>query len=225
MSDRPTDILIFGAGFGTRMAPLTDTMPKPLIPVAGAPLIDHAIRQADEAGLNIHVNAHYHADQMVAHLPDHVTTHIEHPDILETGGGLKAALPLMKGGPVMTLNSDAVWRGPNPLQLLLDGWQPHMAALLLLVPIAQTVGYTRAGNFALGPKGGLTRSAAGEVYTGAQIIRREAVNAVSDRAFSLNKAWDTLLDAGSIYGVTYPGHWADVGTPDGIPLAEAMLDV
>ncbi len=223
MSDQPTDILIFGAGFGTRMAPLTDSLPKPLIPVAGRPLIDHAI--ALTPGLNLHVNAHYHADQMVAHLQNRATVHIEDPDILDTGGGLKAALPKMHGDCVMTLNSDAVWNGPNPLDVLRDAWRPDMDALLLLVPLAQTVGYSRSGNFAMGNDNTLSRSTSGQVFTGAQVIRRDVVNVIADAAFSLNKVWDVLLAKGTMCGVSYAGQWADVGTPAGIPLAEAMLDV
>ena len=133
MSDAITDILIFGAGFGTRMAPLTNDKPKPLVSVSGAPLMDHATRLADEADLNIHVNAHYRAAQLQDHLRDDITLHIEAPDVLDTGGGLKSALPGMSGQTVATLNSDAVWAGPNPLQVLLAAWQPHMIGLLLFM--------------------------------------------------------------------------------------------
>ncbi|WP_298361538.1 nucleotidyltransferase family protein [uncultured Litoreibacter sp.] len=225
MPESATDILIFGAGFGTRMAPLTETTPKPLIEVAGAPLIDHAIGLARDLALNIHVNAHYLAEQMVAHLPPTITTHVEYPDILDTGGGLKSALPKMHGEAVVTLNSDAVWSGPNPLGILLDAWRDDMSALLLLVPVEQTVGYARKGNFILGQDGSLSRSPDGQVYTGAQIIRRDVVAAHPGRVFSLNAVWDRLLGEGKVAGVTYPGRWADVGTPSGIPLAEAMLNV
>lgn len=223
MSDAPTDILIFGAGFGTRMAPLTDTMPKPMVPVAGRPLINHAIGLCE--GLNIHVNAHYRADQLVAHLPNRITTHVEHPDILDTGGGLKAALPTMSGETVLTLNSDAVWKGPNPLDVLIAAWKPNMDALLLLVPIAQTIGFSRGGDFSLDQDGHLIRSPDGQVYTGAQIVRRDAVLNIQDEVFSFNVVWNTLSEKGTIFGVGYQGTWADVGTPKGIPLAEAMLGV
>ncbi|MDA8746607.1 nucleotidyltransferase family protein [Litoreibacter sp.] len=223
MSERPSDILIFGAGFGTRMAPLTDTMPKPLIKVAGAPLIDHAIQFADQMQLTIHVNAHYRAAQLRDHLRGTIKVHIETPDILDTGGGLKAALASMNGDVVATLNSDAIWRGPNPLSLLLDAWQPHMNCLLLLVPLAQTTGYVRDGNFLRDSQNRVTRSAEGHVYTGAQLIRRDAVQSHPDTVFSLNDIWDKLLVERTLYGITYPGEWADVGTPEGIGLAEHML--
>ncbi|MEM7470292.1 MAG: nucleotidyltransferase family protein [Pseudomonadota bacterium] len=223
MPDTKRDIMIFAAGFGTRMAPLTDAQPKPLIKVAGTPLIDHAIAMAEEAASQIHVNAHYRADQLEAHLPDKITTHIETPDILDTGGGLKAALPKMQGDSVFTLNPDAIFAGPNPIQLLTDAWQDHMEALLLIIPLTQTVGYTRPGSFSQDPNGALRYDPAGLAYTGAQIIRRTVVEEVKEPVFSLTKVWQGLLDRKTAFGVTYPGRWADVGTPDGIALAEEML--
>jgi len=223
MSEPLSDILIFGAGFGTRMAPLTDSLPKPLVPVAGKPLIDHALELARAGGLSPHVNAHYRAAQMQAHLPADVTLHIEAPEVLETGGGLKAALPKMAGDPVGTLNSDAVWQGPNPLALLRAAWRPEMEALLLLVPVPQTVGFTGGGDFLTDPTGRITRDKTGAVYTGAQLIRRSAFDGAPEGAFSLNLIWDMLLKRGTLFGMPYPGRWADVGTPAGIPLAEEML--
>lgn len=216
--------MIFGAGFGTRMAPLTDAMPKPLIPVSGRPLVDHALALAREASLRCHVNAHYRAAQLAAHLPVDVECHVEAPDILDTGGGLKAALPAMEGRAVMTLNSDALWAGPNPLSLLQSAWDARdMQALLLLVPVSQTVGYQRAGNFSMDAKGRLGRDPEGYVFTGAQIIDRQVILEHPETVFSMNAVWDGLIEAGTCYGTVYPGRWADVGTPGAIPLAEAML--
>ncbi|MEM6408610.1 MAG: nucleotidyltransferase family protein [Pseudomonadota bacterium] len=223
MSDALRDIMIFAAGFGTRMAPLTDTRPKPLIEVAGTPLIDHAIEIARGRTNEIHVNAHYRAAQLADHLPSHVNLHVESPDILDTGGGLKAALPQMQGESLFTLNSDAVFAGPNPLDILANGWQNHMDALLLLVPVVQTVGYTRPGSFSVALSGALTVDENGLAYTGAQILKRKVVDRVQDKVFSLRAVWDRLLQDETAFGVTYPGRWADVGTPDGIPLAEGML--
>jgi MurNAc alpha-1-phosphate uridylyltransferase len=223
MTERPSDILIFAAGFGTRMAPLTDAMPKPMIPVAGRPLIDHALGLAQEAGLTTHVNAHYRADQLQSHLPPSVTCHVEQPAILDTGGGLKSALPQMAGEAVFTLNSDAIWAGPNPLNILAAGWRPSMSALLLLVPIPQTVGYTRDGDFAQSETGRIRFQKGGQVYTGAQIMRRDVVLDHPGDVFSMLAMWDALIVGGGAYGITYPGRWADVGTPEAIPLAEAML--
>lgn len=205
------------------MAPLTDTKPKPLIKVAGQALIDHALGLATDAGLKQHVNAHYHADQMQTHLPKEVTLHVESPDILDTGGGLKAALAKMQGDVVATLNSDAVWLGPNPLKILKSAWRPDMQCLLLLVPLEHTTGYTRDGNFAIGDRKTLTRNSTGQVYTGAQMIRRDVVLSQPQTVFSLNAVWDHLLVRDGLFGVTYSGEWADVGTPEGIGQAEAML--
>ncbi len=223
MSDPVSDILIFGAGFGTRMAPLTNDTPKPLIRVANKALIDHAIGLANQAQLTCHVNAHYLAEQMRDHLSDDVTVHVECPDILDTGGGLKNALPHMAGDIVATLNSDAIWSEQNPLDILMSAWKPQMSGLLLTVPIDQTVGYSRSGNFEFTTDSQLLRSESGQVYTGAQLIRKEVVLAHSEPKFSLNTVWDKLIQTGGLYGVSYSGRWADVGTPAGIELAEDML--
>ncbi|MCY4333533.1 MAG: nucleotidyltransferase family protein [Litoreibacter sp.] len=223
MSEPKRDIMIFAAGFGTRMAPLTDAMPKPLIKVAGVTLIDHAVAMARGHTREIHVNAHYRAEQLADHLPGDVVIHIEHPAILDTGGGLKAALPQMRGTSVFALNSDAVFTGPNPLQVLNDAWQDHMEALLLLIPLARTVGYTRPGSFVQDQDGALVVDDAGLAYTGAQIIRREVVEQTEGDVFSLWKIWEVLLARKTAFGVGYPGQWADVGTPEGITLAEEML--
>jgi GTP:adenosylcobinamide-phosphate guanylyltransferase len=145
----PKTAMIFAAGFGTRMAPLTDRTPKPLIEVDGKPLIDHALSLLD-GFQNIVVNTHYLADQIETHLAGktHVTCLQEVPEILETGGGLKNALPLLGPDPVVVTNSDAVFAGPNPVSELLARWKPdHMDALLSLVPIEQTIAHEGAGDF------------------------------------------------------------------------------
>ncbi len=224
MPNAPTDILIFGAGFGTRMRPLTDDRPKPLIEVGGRALVDHALDVAQGAGLSVHVNAHYRADQLAKHLPPSVQCHIESPDILDTGGGLKAAMPHMQGAALATLNSDVVWQGPNPISLLLDQWTDEKQALLLLVPIEQTVGYSGRGNFSMSPDGRLHWDWDGALYAGAHIIRRDAIEATPGTTFSLRGVWGRLIAQGTAFGAIYPGRWADVGTPEGIPLAEALLN-
>ena len=124
MRAAPNALMIFAAGRGTRMAPLTDTRPKPLIEVAGRALLDYALDIADVAGIDrIVVNTHYLAHQIEDYL-SHCRVSISHEDtLLDTGGGLRAALPLLGDGPVLTLNSDAVWQGPNPLEILLETWQ------------------------------------------------------------------------------------------------------
>ena len=222
----PGAILLFAAGFGTRMGDLTRTRPKPLIEVAGRPLIDHALALADAAGIARKVvNAHYRAEQIAAHLaarPD-IAVSLEEPEILDTGGGLRHALPLLAADPVFTLNTDAVWTGPNPLATLAQGWDAgRMDALLLLVPPARAHGHRGAGDFAIAADGALTRGP-GPVYTGAQIIAAAALDGLPDGPVSLNAAWDVLIARGRLFGALHPGGWCDVGHPGGIAEAEAML--
>ncbi len=218
-------LMLFAAGFGTRMGALTKDRPKPLIEVAGRPLIDHALALADDAGVTrIVANTHYRPEMIEAHLAGrNVQTIREVPDILETGGGLRHALPLLGGDTVMTLNSDAVWAGPNPLRLLLDAWDPaRMDALLLCVPVDQTRGYNGTGDFALQDDGQIVRGS-GPVYAGAHILKTDRLHDVAEAAFSLNVVWNAMADTGRLHGVSYPGLWCDVGHPDGIAAAEAML--
>lgn len=219
---KPKSILLFAAGLGTRMAPLTNTRPKPLVEVAGKPLLDHAIDQC--AGLNIVVNAHYFADQ--------ITQHVQHRDIavsdetgalLDTGGGLRHALPLLGSNPALTMNTDAVWRGTNPVTTLLANWNADtMDALLLMIPRSAAVGHTGGGDFDMGADGRLTRGT-DFVYSGVQIIKTDGLANSPDGAFSMWWLWDSMLDSGTMHGVAYDGQWCDVGRPDSIAIAEAML--
>ncbi|GFE64773.1 nucleotidyltransferase [Litoreibacter roseus] len=217
--------MIFAAGFGTRMGHLTKNTPKSMIEVAGRPLLEHAISPAEDLGLNIVVNAHYHAAKVEAYLRGRtIKIVVEEPEILDTGGGLKNALPHLPGEAAFAMNSDAAWAGPNPLKILADAWRPSkMDALLLLVPLERTVGYTRPGSFETDPTGRLIKSSRGDVYTGAQIVKTAAFADMPNGAFSFWKLWNIWLERRTAYGVIYPGMWADVGTPDGIGLAEDML--
>ncbi|MFK7868217.1 MAG: nucleotidyltransferase family protein [Roseobacter sp.] len=226
MPDTPCSVMIFAAGFGTRMRPLTDRMPKPLIAVAGRPLIDHALSLTTGIeAKRVVANLHYKADQLVDHLGgSSVKTVLETPQILDTGGGLKNALPVLQDSPVYTLNSDAIWVGENPLQTLKSAWQPaKMDALLAVVPFANTVGYAGSGDFSMDGNTRLGRGA-GFVYGGAQIIKTEVLAEISDTVFSLNLVWDLLARKGTLFGCAYPGKWCDVGHPAGIGLAETLLE-
>ncbi|MFZ9198550.1 MAG: nucleotidyltransferase family protein [Paracoccaceae bacterium] len=223
-------LMVFAAGFGTRMGALTANRPKPLIPVAGKPLLDHALDLADEAGaVPVVVNTHYLADQIARHLAGRpVTLSHEADEILETGGGLRKALPHLGDGPVMTLNSDAVWTGQNPLSQLVAQWDPdRMDALLLLLPVGQATGHNGTGDFVMGADGRIARAkgAAGLVYLGAQILRCEGLAEVDRRVFSLNLLWDEMIGRGRAFGLVHDGGWCDVGRPEGIAQAEAMLGV
>ena len=220
--------MLFAAGLGTRMGALTATRPKPLIEVAGKPLIDHALSLCDSAGISrIVANTHYLPEQIETHLAlRRIPISREDPRILETGGGLKRALPLLGGNPVLTLNTDAVWTGENPLTQLLSAWDDaSMDGLLLLLPAQQATGHTGKGDFLMDATGRLTRAkgAHGSVYLGAQIIRTDDLAQIEDEAFSLNRLWDRMIATGRLYGLVHKGGWCDVGRPEGISLAETLL--
>lgn len=225
---RTFPLMVFAAGKGTRMGALTANRPKPLIEVAGKPLIDHALDIAKTAGAApIVVNTHYLGDQIVAHLAGRpVVISAEDGLLLETGGGLRKALPLLHSSPVMTLNSDAVWTGANPLAELASRWDDtRMDALLLLALPAEARGHTGQGDFLLDDEGRLNRAngAPGLVYLGAQILRTERLDEIPDQIFSLNLLWDLLIAGGRVFGVIHQGGWCDVGRPEGIAEAEALL--
>jgi MurNAc alpha-1-phosphate uridylyltransferase len=226
MPQQTHPVLIFAAGFGTRMGALTATRPKPLIEVAGKALLDHALALAEDAGAApVVVNLHYLGGQIREHLKHRAGVRFsdEGDRILETGGGLRRALPLLGHGPVLTLNSDAVWRGLNPLAALAAAFDPgRMDALVSLVAQEGAIGHRGAGDFSLSPGGAITRGGPW-VYTGAQIIRPEALEGIADEVFSMNLVWDRLIAKGRLSGLIHGGQWCDVGQPQSIALAEAVL--
>ncbi len=224
--------MVFAAGKGTRMRPLTDALPKPLISIGETTLLDHALAQLRAAHIpNVVINTHYRAPQIEAHTrsiaePQIALSH--EPDLLETGGGIKAANAFLGTSPIITLNADAVWQGQSPILPLLSAWEPqNMGALLLLVPRAQAIGHKGKGDFDLDAEGRLHRPAPGAtadyVYTGTQILHPGPVYAFPEKAFSLNKVWDQLDTEGRLHGTLYDGKWCDVGQPESIALAEALL--
>ena len=216
--------MIYAAGRGTRMAPLTDTVPKPLIPVNGRPLIDYALDLAQGAPV-ILVNTHHFSDRIKAHLRDHEVIVVEEPDLLETGGGLKNALARLSVGPVITLNSDAIWLGPNVVQILEHMWDPgQMSALLAMVPVEMATGYRGDGDFSIDRQGRLHRGP-GFVYSGAQIVDPAGLKEIDQKAFSMNVYWDQLAVKDRLFGCVYEGYWCDVGRPENIALAEELLNV
>lgn len=217
--------MLFAAGFGTRMKHLTKDQPKPMIPVAGRPLIDHAVHLATSAGIpRIVANLHYKPEHLRVHLEAQgVNCILETPEILETGGGLRNALPALGNDTVFTLNTDAIWRGANPLSMLLDAWDPNkMDALLMGIHPGQAKGHSGAGDFQLGRDGRLTRGP-GIIYGGAQIVKAGGLRDIDQSTFSLNLLWNRILQDGRLFGLSYPGEWCDVGSPEGVAIAEAML--
>ncbi|MFN4154274.1 MAG: nucleotidyltransferase family protein [Paracoccaceae bacterium] len=224
---QPFPLMLFAAGFGTRMGALTATQPKPLIKVAGLSLIDHARRVAAQAGATRQVvNLHYLGDQLAAHLADSgVALSWERDRILDTGGGLKAALPLLGNGPVLTLNTDAVWTGPNPLTRLMQTWDgARMDQLFLLLPAGTARSASGRSDFVLDEAGRAdwAKGRDGYLYLGAQIIHPRLLTE-TEAAFSLYGPWTRAMAAGRAYGVLHHGDWCDVGHPRGIAEAEAML--
>lgn len=226
MRTPPAALMLYAAGLGTRMRPLTDDRPKPLVTVAGRALIDHALALVPD-GLRVVANSHYRATQLAAHLAGRGIAISHEPVLLDTGGGLAAALPLLDADPIYTLNTDAVWTGPGPLATLAAAWDAaRMDALLLVVPQDRATGHAGAGDFRLHPDGRLQRGpgvAADRVYTGAQILTPRLIEPDDGAVFSNNLLWNRAAARGRLFGVVHPGGWCDVGRPDSIPLAEALL--
>lgn len=221
----PAALMLFAAGFGTRMRPLSEIRPKPLIDVAGQPLIQHALDQAaDLPYLKIVANAHYLGDQIEAYFDGtDVVVNREDPEILDTGGGLRNALPLLGNGPLFTLNCDYVWKGPSPLTLLQDAWDPdRMDALLLGIDPSHALGTDSTGDFIVDEEGRATRGS-GLIYAGAQITTTSELMEVPGPAFSMNAVWDRMIVRKRLFMLPYPGRWCVLDRPDAIPLAEAML--
>ncbi|MCA0271781.1 MAG: nucleotidyltransferase family protein [Proteobacteria bacterium] len=222
----PDALMLFAAGLGTRMAPLTDHLPKPLIAVGGLALIDHALAQVDAVAIRrIVVNLHYKAGMIRDHLDGRhgMLFSDETAEILETGGGLKAALPLLGNEPVYTMNTDAVWSGSNPLTELAQAWDPgRMEACLLLVHRDDAVGHQGPGDFDIADDGRITRGGP-YIYTGVQITATGRIAAMPDRKFSLNRVWDQMAAEGRLFGTRHQGGFCDVGRPDAIALAEAHM--
>ncbi|MFV0474779.1 MAG: nucleotidyltransferase family protein [Pikeienuella sp.] len=228
----PSRAMVLAAGFGTRMGALTADRPKPLLPVAGRALIDHALDYLAAAGVaRAVVNLHYRGEMIRAHLAGRAAPEItfsEEDEILETGGGLRKALPLLGEAPFFTINADAIWTEPAPLSPLVGAWDgARMGALLLLTPRENAVSHAGRGDFFMEPDGRLRRRGAAEaapyIFPGAQIIAPGAFADTPEGAFSTNLVWDRLIAEGRLYGAVHRGAWVDVGTPEGLAAAERAL--
>lgn len=224
---RPFPLMLFAAGRGTRMGALTADRPKPLVEVAGQPLLEHAMAVVDGAPIGQKVaNLHYLGDMLAGPLAARGYGLSREETLLETGGGLRQALPLLGNGPLMTLNADAVWTGQNPLCQLADAWEPdRMDGLLLLLPAHRATGHSGTGDFLRDAESRLARAkgARGDVYLGAQIIRTGDLAQIPQDIFSLNLIWDRMIARNRLFGLIHNGGWCDVGRPEGIAQAEALL--
>ena len=233
----PETAMVMAAGLGKRMRPLTATRPKPLVSVAGKPLIDHVFDRLRAAGVKRSVvNVHYLADVLEAHLRARVKdidVHVsdERAQLMETGGGLVQARDLIGDKPFLCVNSDNLWiDGPvDAIRLLAQGWDDdRMDALLLLVPLARAASHRGQGDFYLDPAGRITRRRqAGRlapfVFTGVQILSPRVIADWPEGPFSTNLFWERALAAGRLWGMVHEGLWFDVGTPGAIKETEAAL--
>jgi MurNAc alpha-1-phosphate uridylyltransferase len=231
--------MLMAAGLGKRMRPLTATRPKPLVRVAGQPLIDHALDRIEAAGIGrVVVNVHYLADTVKAHLQARerkrggmcYVVSDERERLLETGGGLMKAAPLLGEKPFLCANSDNIWLdGPqDSITLLADRWDDdRMDALLLLVPHARAHCHRGMGDFHMDANGLLSRRRPGRVapfvFTGVQILSPRLLVDPPDEVFSTNVFWNRAIAAGRAYGMSHQGLWFDVGTPAALPVVEAVI--
>jgi N-acetyl-alpha-D-muramate 1-phosphate uridylyltransferase len=231
----PAKAMVFAAGLGTRMRPLTDRVPKPLIAVAGKPLIDHALDRFAQAGVETAiVNVHYLAGQIEAHLAARETPKIlisdEREKLLDQGGGIAKVLPWLGPEPFFLANTDAFWvEGPTDnLRRLAAAWDPErMDILLLVAAAAASVGVDTPGDFNMAPDGRLTRRPEREippfVYTGTAIVKPGLFEAETKEIFPLVPFFFEAATKGRLFGQTLDGLWLHVGTPQAIEEAERKL--
>ncbi|MFH1806634.1 MAG: nucleotidyltransferase family protein [Pseudomonadota bacterium] len=226
--------MVLAAGLGKRMRPITDHMPKPLVPVRGRPMLDHVLDRLQDAGMDrVVVNSHYMGDMIIDHVAKRAQPQIiTSPEVtlLETGGGVKNALPLLDQDAILIANADVYWtEGRDALfDRMIDAFDPdHMDALLAIYPVEGAFGYDGAGDFFWQVDGRLKRRgdapAAPYFFTGVQILAPHLFDDSPDGAFSLNVIYDRALKSGRCYGLVHDGGWFHIGTPDALAAAEAQL--
>lgn len=233
--DSPARAMIMAAGLGTRMRPLTNDRPKPLVEVAGKALIDHAIDRLVAAGVRmIVVNAHYKSDMLKAHLARRKDVEIriseENDELLGTGGGILKALPNFENEPFFVLNSDSVWvEGMgHALDRMKERWDPDaMDALLLMASMVTAIGFEGTGDFQMDAEGRLSRAQEKRLspfaYPGVQIVHPRIFAPATGGSFSMNALWDIAIEKGRLYGIRLDGVWMHVGTPEAVREAEHFL--
>ena len=231
----PKRAMMLAAGLGKRMRPLTATTPKPLIEVAGRALMDHGLDRLEAAGVEeVVVNVHYLADLVEVHASRRQRPRVHVSDergaLLDTGGGIAKALPLLGPEPFYLVNSDSFWiEGVSPnLARLANAWdETRMDGLLMLAATVPAVGYDGPGDFMLDGDGRLSRRPASKIspfaYSGAAILHPRLFDGAPEGRFSLNVLFDRAIEAGRLFGVRMEGVWLHVGTPEAIGEAEAAI--
>jgi N-acetyl-alpha-D-muramate 1-phosphate uridylyltransferase len=227
--------MVLAAGLGKRMRPLTATRPKPMVEVAGKPLLEHALDRLRAAGVaRAVVNVHYLPDAIEAHLRRvegiELAVSDERAALLETGGGVTKALPLIGDDRFLIVNSDNLWvDGPiDAIRLLGDRWDDAaMDALLLVVPLARANCHNGRGDFHMDAEGHLSRRRSGKVapfvFTGVQLVHRRLFEGAPDGSFSMNVLFDKAIASGRLFGLVHQGLWFDVGSPPAVGKTEAIL--
>ena len=233
---RPHAAFVLAAGLGKRMRHLTHDIPKPMVPLNGIPLIDRVLDRIAAADIpRAIVNVHYMADILESHLAPRtrpaITISDERGLLLETGGGVIKAWPHLKAGPFLIHNSDSVWieRTTQNLSALCAVWNPDtMDSLMLLAPLADSIGYDGDGDFEMAASGQISRRQPGTktpyVFAGVSIAHPRMFEGAPSGAFSLNKIWDKSIAHGRLYGVRLEGTWMHVGTPEAVIEAERRMD-
>ncbi len=233
MSPAPKTAMILAAGRGTRMRPISDTVPKPLLEVEGRTLLDHAIDRLALAGVErVVVNAHYKAEMIAAHLAGRRQPTVEispEEEPLETGGGVAHALPLL-GDSFFVVNGDVLWLDAKDYALsrLAGAFDPaRMDGVLLLQRTVTAVGYDGRGDYFLdrlgNPRRRREREVAPYLFTGIQLLHRRAFDGIAERRFSLNLVYDKADQAGRLHAIVHDGEWFHVGTPEGLTATRARL--
>jgi len=231
----PTRAMIMAAGLGTRMRPLTNDRPKPLVQVRGKALIDHAIDRLIQTGVKmIVVNVHHHADMLKAHLAKRKDVEIrisdESDQLMDSGGGIAKALHHFEGEPFFTHNSDSIWvEGTgHALERLKARWNPDaMDSLMLLSPTVTAVCYEGRGDFMMDAEGHLARvpeqRVAPFVWIGVQILHPRMFDGAPKRKFSINPLWDRAIEKGRLYGIRLDGVWMHIDRPEAVKESEDFL--
>ncbi|NKB18924.1 MAG: NTP transferase domain-containing protein [Alphaproteobacteria bacterium] len=235
MIELPTHGMVLAAGLGLRMRPITENLPKPLVPLAGRTLLDRALDhlqavEVTSATVNLHYLGQMIEDNLATREKPKITYSWESDLLLETGGGVSAALPTLGKNPFYVVNADIAWEdGSNPaLSRLADFWRDDaMDALLLLHPVAQATGYDGVGDYRCDSEGLLTRRrdapSAPFVFTGVQLLHPRLFTGAPGGPFSLTQLYDEAEAAGRLCGVVHDGAWHHIGTPAGLVEAEKLF--